>query len=545
MGPIETTQVTKTMRFTRRIKSTNHRYRNRVPIDPEKLAKYNKGDGIDLKSGSSKIRNKIIKQKLKKKEKNFEITVKDTARTELLLTEDYGCLEADAGQVTVQYNQKQIADNVDITSAAKHFTLNLDFGPYYIKYTRNGRHLVLGGKKGHVAALDWITKKLACEINVMESVHDLSWLHIETMFAVAQKEWVFIYDNQGIELHCLKLMNKVNKLEFLPYHFLLASGSRDGYLAWLDISIGKFINSFNSRLGKIAVMTQNPSNALLCVGDSKGVVSMWSPNSKDPLVKMLCHTQAVAACAVHPYGTYMATSCQDKFVKIWDIRQLAGPLHNYRVRTPVQHLSYSQCGQLALAMGNVVEVYRSLANEIKPYLRHRAEWTVTSMQFCPYEDILGIGTLRGISSLLVPGSGEANFDALENNPFQTKTQRREAEVKALLDKIQPELICLDPVAITEVDVPTLKDKIEAKKNLLYLKPKEIDFKPRRTKAKGRGGTAKVIKTKKILKDLNRRETINIVRQANIQSNIKKVEKPQKDYGILNRFLPRSNKQTNR
>lgn len=71
MGPIETTQVTKTMRFTRRIKSTNHRYRNRVPIDPEKLAKYNKGDGIDLKSGSSKIRNKIIKQKLKKKRKKF------------------------------------------------------------------------------------------------------------------------------------------------------------------------------------------------------------------------------------------------------------------------------------------------------------------------------------------------------------------------------------------------------------------------------------------------------------------------------------------
>lgn len=105
-------------------------------------------------------------------------------------------------------------------------------------------------------------------------------------------------------------------------------------------------------------MTQNPSNALLCVGDSKGVVSMWSPNNKDPLVKMLCHTQAVAACAVHPYGTYMATSCQDKFVKIWDIRQLAGPVYNYRVRAPVHHLSYSQCGQLALAMGNVVEVYR-------------------------------------------------------------------------------------------------------------------------------------------------------------------------------------------
>lgn len=524
-------------------RSSDIQYPGRAPVSKDRLQKYDKGKGINLNYKTSRIKNKVVRAKLKSKEKVIRNTIKDTARTELLLTEDYGCLEKDAGETTTQFKQKEIVDNVDITSATKHFNLDLEFGPYCLRYTRNGRHLVVGGKKGHVAAFDWVTKKLACEMNVMESVHDVTWLHVETMFAAAQKDWVYIYDNQGIELHCLKRMYGVTRLEFLPYHFLLASGSRDGNLAWLDVSIGKFVSRFNSKLGSVSVMTQNPSNAVLCIGNSKGVVSMWSPNTREPLAKMLCHNQAIAACTVHPHGTYMATSCPDRSVKVWDVRQLAGPVNHAILRSPAQYLSYSQCGQLAMGMGNIVEVYRHNSDELKPYLRHKAPWTVTGMQFCPYEDVLGIATAKGFSSVLVPGSGEANFDALETNPFQTKSQRREAEVKALLDKVQPELINLDPFAIAEVDVPTLHDKVEEKKKLLYLKPKDIDFKPRRTKAKGKGGTAKIIKTKKILKDLSRRETIDVLRQANEQTSTQKSEVPTRDYGILNRFVSKSGKST--
>jgi len=511
-------------------------YPGDAPIPAHRMKKHSRGKAMNLYKG---IKTPFKRTQALQKEKLVKLANKQAARVEILLPEESGFVEAEKDEFTSQFRQTDIKSSVDITSATKQFDLNLNFGAYGINYSRNGRNMVIGGRRGHIASFDWVTKDLTCEMNAMESVYDVTWLHNETMFAAAQKDYTYIYDNQGIELHCIKRMDNVLKMEFLPYHFILASGNGKGYLSWLDVSIGKLVKQTQTHLGKLDIMCQNPSNAVLCCGHSKGIVTMWTPNIKDPVAKMLCHKQPLRSCAVDPTGMYLATTAVDASLKIWDLRTYKC-VQSYRVGTGVSHAAFSQKGLLAVSLGNVVEVYKDCVTEAirYPYLKHQVGSTITGLQFCPYEDVLGVGHLNGMCSLLIPGAGEPNFDAFESNPFQTKSQRRETEVKSLLEKIQPELITLDPSELGDVDAPTLTEKLTEKQKLLFVKPQKVDVKPRRN-----ANSAKQFHIKRRINEEERRRHIGTVGEAqknmfNKPAVVRKSKTPAK---VLDRFNPEAKK----
>ncbi|CAK9781522.1 WD40 repeat-like protein [Cutaneotrichosporon oleaginosum] len=363
-------------------------------------------------------------------------------------------VDEEAEERTWRVGQDEIVQAVGVSSARKRFDLKLEnMGPYKVDYTRNGRYLAIASAKGHVATFDWQAGRLLSETQLREAVRDVKFLQNESFFAVAQKKYVYIYDGNGVELHKLKQHIDPTHMEYLPYHYLLSTVGHAGHLKYHDVSTGQMVTQLATRLGSPSAMAQNPHSAIIHLGHANGTMTLWSPNMTTPHVKLLAHRGPLAGIAIDPSadsaGRYCATAGLDGTVKIWDGRMWGKEVRSWTVRNNPATLAYSGRGILAVGGRTGVTTYRDPHKNVdKPapnvYLTLPTPGlSVHHAQFCPFDDVLAVGHGRGVSSLLVPGSGEANFDSNEADVFESHTRRREREVRSVLDKIPSSLITLE------------------------------------------------------------------------------------------------------
>ncbi|KAI4632563.1 uncharacterized protein J4E87_002037 [Alternaria ethzedia] len=533
---------------------------NAAPIDDEDTRaiaeftesatkQYGRGDRIRPKTvKDKKLRRNITSLETKNKQAAIE-----AKNVEVLLENNPGLLETENElERTYKVRQDEIKQEVGLETAKKGFELKLDgLGPYDVcEYSRNGRDLLIAGRKGHVATFDWRDGKVGCELQLNETVRDARWLHTSNQknFAVAQKNCVYIYSGDGVEMHKLKNHSEATYLEYLPYHFLLASVSTAGIIRYTDVSTGQSLPQLYTKLGPATAFAQNPHNAILHVGHQKGLVTLWSPNSATPLVKLLPHRGPVRSIAVDRSGTYMVSTSQDRRMSVWDVRMFK-EMYQTHLRVPGTTLSISDRNLTAVGYGTQTSIYKDdifrrnaedAAPPIMPYMGWGGEGlNVSRVRFCPFEDVLGISHDKGFSSIIVPGAGEANPDTLEpgTNPYETSKQRRETEVHALLEKIQPEMIALDPNFVGNLDLASNEERQREYRAARGEKePDKVDMLKKRGKGRNsalrrylrKSGTKNVVdeekeRAREALKNMQKRQ-------------IERKERLKKDYGpALERF----------
>lgn len=293
--------------------------------------------------------------------------------------------------------------------------------------------------------------------------------------------------------------------------------------------------------GKPTALAQNPHNAVLHIGSQSGAVTLWSPNSTTPLVKLMAHRGPVRSVAIDRAGRYMCSAGQDKNLGVWDLRMMR-EVNSYFLRQPASSVAISDRDLVGVGWGTQTSIWKVFPQQAIPqslpadqtqglFDKHRSDqekvqapymgWGgegrhIERVKWCPFEDVLGISHDHGFSSIIVPGAGEQNFDALEINPYENTKQRQEAEVRALLNKLKPEMISLDPDFVGNLDLASAAER---------KKEADLDRKPDdpvlKLKNRGRG------KNSSLRKHLRKKGKKNVIDEQRLRIEAMRVEQNKK------------------
>ena len=240
----------------------------------------------------------------------------------------------------------------------------------------------------------------------------------------------------------------------------------------------------------------------------------------------------------------MVSTGQDLKMSVWDIRMFK-EVNSYFTRQPASSVAISDRGLTAVGWGTSTSIWRGLFTKHaleqekiqSPYMAWGGEGKrIERVRWCPYEDLLGVSHDQGFSSIIVPGAGEPNFDALEANPYENTKQRQEGEVKSLLNKLQPEMISLNPEYIANLDTQSAEQK-KAEKDL-DKKPNADPIADIKNRGRGKNSSLRKYLRKKGSRNIvdERRLKIEELRKSQNTRDTKKLQETEAELGpALGRF----------
>lgn len=434
-----------------------------LPEDKDKYEKYLRGADDDEPAEAKTFQ---LQRELANHHDDVIKAARGAVRSEMLQTTEAGYIEA-------PMTQKEITKEIPVAVASRKFDFQLPNGPYRADITLNGRSILLGGQGGHVASFDWYKGTKYFEIYPNDEIRDVTFLFDDTMSAMATRKTVYIHDKNGVQLHELLDHKSPLFLQFLRQHWLLVSASENGRLSYSDITDGKTVARIRTKRGAPSAMTHNRHTGVVALGHANGVVSFWTPNMEEPAATIFAHPSPLTALDVNIAGDKLVTAGCDGSVRVWDMRSFEKCYSKTNDKYAASDVAFSATGVLGTARGARVEFFRGLDAK-KPFLAHMFGAQVRSLKFVMFDDFAICGLDNGISSVVVPGSGEPNIDSNVANPFATARWRQEQEVRGLLDKIPYDMITMDADGPFKVGRPVDKQKQRAEKLEKYRISKQPD-----------------------------------------------------------------------
>lgn len=119
--------------------------------------------------------------------------------------------------------------------------------------------------------MDALKQELICEFHVDDRIYDIQFLHDWDMFATAQTKYLPHIRQSGnrVALYAHVPASPATWSSFRTTTCWLTA-SDFGELRYLDVSTGETANAKRTYMGNPTCMTQNPHNAVILLGSSRG-----------------------------------------------------------------------------------------------------------------------------------------------------------------------------------------------------------------------------------------------------------------------------------
>lgn len=327
--------------------------------------------------------------------------------------------------------QKYLKSNVNMYTAEKAYTLDLTNkpNPYLFGYNSSGSHILLYNSDGYISSYNTQKMNVDFEIEeVDERINSAKYLYSEKYLAVAQK-YLNIYNSTGQEINVVKEIKNCKHMEYMPWHYLLGCVNNNN-LNYYDVSTSKIISTLKDINFKV---TSTASfDGLILLGDKNGVVEMKSPNQPQSLMKIKTHRNLKDIQVSHDK---MFVSNYDGNIKTFDLRNYFKEMEEFKCKN-VKQFTVSRNNSIAVLNSKNISILRD--NSIVQTITCNSN--TNSLQFNPFEDILTTTSNNSLSNFIVPNTTDKHYNTDYVSPYATVAEKKEREVKMLLEKIPYEMI---------------------------------------------------------------------------------------------------------
>ncbi len=266
-----------------------------------------------------------------------------------------------AGTYNGQIRMWDVADGKPIWTASgarREWTL---------AFSQDEQRLASGGFRGEVCVWDTATGRC---LNKFDAggfwVHSICFHpngHLLASAGDVEPIRVWNIDNGACQAMLFGHQSRIFSIEFSQDGNLLFSAGNDGTARIWDFASGNCLRIIRHGPGDANLrLAIHPNSKLLATcSEENAFVKLWDISTGECLASFPGHTQWSGCIAFNPEGTYLASSCSDGTVELWDVQDEKKPQfyrlligHNHHVSV----LAFSKQGLLAtLPYGENIKVW--------------------------------------------------------------------------------------------------------------------------------------------------------------------------------------------